>query len=107
MEFTASTERGVIDCSVANTAALAGNKQTFFACGHGSKYLSIKLEGDFPRYTLVQDNLFREIGVWEKQSSAFFQVKFGVIEVETGKGWQHISLCVLCVCFVCALCERQ
>lgn len=31
--------------------------------------------GDFPRYTLVQRNLFREIGVWEKQSSAFFQGK--------------------------------
>lgn len=27
------------------------------------------------RYTLVQRNLFREIGVWEKQSSAFFQVQ--------------------------------
>lgn len=31
--------------------------------------------GDFPRYTVVQNNLFREIGVWEKQSSAFFQAK--------------------------------
>ena len=31
--------------------------------------------GDFPRYTLVENNLFREIGVWEKQSSAFFQAK--------------------------------
>ena len=31
--------------------------------------------GDFPRYTVVEDNVFREIGVWEKQSSAFFQAK--------------------------------
>lgn len=31
--------------------------------------------GDFPRYTIVEDNVFREIGVWEKQSSAFFQAK--------------------------------
>eukprot|EP01062_Namystynia_karyoxenos_P003506 TRINITY_DN11258_c0_g1_i1.p1 TRINITY_DN11258_c0_g1~~TRINITY_DN11258_c0_g1_i1.p1 ORF type:complete len:903 (+),score=355.61 TRINITY_DN11258_c0_g1_i1:80-2788(+) len=31
--------------------------------------------GDFPRYTLVEDNLFHEIGIWEKQSSAFFQAK--------------------------------
>eukprot|EP00937_MAST-01D_sp_MAST-1D-sp2_P001006 g1006.t1 len=30
---------------------------------------------DFPRYTLVEGNLFHEIGVWEKQSSAFFQAK--------------------------------
>ena len=31
--------------------------------------------GDFPRHTLVEGNLFHEIGVWEKQSSAFFQAK--------------------------------
>lgn len=31
--------------------------------------------GVFPRYTVVQNNVFREIGVWEKQSSAFFQAK--------------------------------
>jgi hypothetical protein len=31
--------------------------------------------GDFPRYTSVEGNLFREIGQWEKQSSAFFQAK--------------------------------
>lgn len=32
-------------------------------------------KGDFPRYTRVVNNLFHEIGVWEKQSSAFFQAK--------------------------------
>jgi len=31
--------------------------------------------GDFPRYTEVDYNLFREIGIWEKQSSAFFSGK--------------------------------
>jgi hypothetical protein len=31
--------------------------------------------GTFPRYTQVLYNVFREIGVWEKQSSAFFQAK--------------------------------
>jgi len=31
--------------------------------------------GDFPRYAQIVSNLFREIGVWEKQSSAFFQAK--------------------------------
>jgi|EP01047_Picozoa_sp_COSAG01_P076015 hypothetical protein len=31
--------------------------------------------GTFPRYTQILYNVFREIGVWEKQSSAFFQAK--------------------------------
>ena len=31
--------------------------------------------GDFPRYTTIIGNLFREIGIWEKQSSAYFQAK--------------------------------
>eukprot|EP00051_Salpingoeca_urceolata_P008274 m.104752 g.104752 ORF g.104752 m.104752 type:complete len:485 (+) comp15664_c0_seq1:1096-2550(+) len=31
--------------------------------------------GDFPRHTVIQNNLFREIGVWEKQSSAVFEAK--------------------------------
>jgi len=31
--------------------------------------------GDFPRYTLIEKNLFKEVGIWEKQSSAFFQAK--------------------------------
>ena len=31
--------------------------------------------GTFPRYTSILYNLFHEIGVWEKQSSAFFQAK--------------------------------
>jgi len=31
--------------------------------------------GDFPRYSIISSNLFREIGIWEKQSSAFFQAK--------------------------------
>ena len=31
--------------------------------------------GDFPRHTLVEGNLVRETGVWEKQSSCFFQAK--------------------------------
>eukprot|EP00947_MAST-08B_sp_MAST-8B-sp1_P004183 g4183.t1 len=31
--------------------------------------------GDFPRYTRITRNLFREVGVWEKQSSAVFQAK--------------------------------
>eukprot|EP00750_Incisomonas_marina_P033658 INCI9923.3.p1 GENE.INCI9923.3~~INCI9923.3.p1 ORF type:complete len:923 (-),score=130.23 INCI9923.3:2785-5553(-) len=37
--------------------------------------------GDFPRYTQVRGNLFHEIGVWEKQSSAFFQAKTAQTEV--------------------------
>ena len=32
-------------------------------------------KGAFPRYTQILHNVFREIGVWEKQSSAFFQAK--------------------------------
>ena len=31
--------------------------------------------GHFPRFTIVDNNLFHEIGVWEKQSSAWFQAK--------------------------------
>eukprot|EP01063_Lacrimia_lanifica_P022202 TRINITY_DN29866_c0_g1_i1.p1 TRINITY_DN29866_c0_g1~~TRINITY_DN29866_c0_g1_i1.p1 ORF type:complete len:828 (+),score=233.01 TRINITY_DN29866_c0_g1_i1:46-2529(+) len=31
--------------------------------------------GDFPRWTTVEGNVFREIGVWEKQSSGVFQAK--------------------------------
>ena len=31
--------------------------------------------GIFPRGTLISGNLFREIGIWEKQSSAIFQAK--------------------------------
>ena len=31
--------------------------------------------GTFPRYTRILYNVFREIGVWEKQSSAFFSAK--------------------------------
>ena len=31
--------------------------------------------GDFPRSTLIEFNIFREIGIWEKQSSAVFQAK--------------------------------
>lgn len=31
--------------------------------------------GDFPRYTLIERNVFREIGIFEKQSSGFFQAK--------------------------------
>ena len=31
--------------------------------------------GDFPRYTQISHNLVREIGLWEKQSSAWFQAK--------------------------------
>jgi len=31
--------------------------------------------GDFPRYIHITHNLFREIGIWEKQSSAYFQAK--------------------------------
>ena len=38
---------------------------------------------DFPRYTLVEGNLFHEIGVWEKQSSAFFQAKTAQSTLET------------------------
>eukprot|EP00935_MAST-01C_sp_MAST-1C-sp1_P002250 g2250.t1 len=32
-------------------------------------------QGDFPIFTVVQNNLFTELGVWQKQSSAFFQAK--------------------------------
>lgn len=32
-------------------------------------------DGNYPRYTTVEGNLFREIGVYEKQSSAFFTAK--------------------------------
>jgi hypothetical protein len=31
--------------------------------------------GDYPRWTTIELNFFREIGVWEKQSSAVFQAK--------------------------------
>jgi len=31
--------------------------------------------GDFPWNTTIERNLFREIGIWEKQSSAIFQAK--------------------------------
>ena len=31
--------------------------------------------GDFPLRTTIEGNLFREIGIWEKQSSAVFQAK--------------------------------
>ena len=31
--------------------------------------------GNFPRYTRVEGNVMREIGVWEKQSSCWFQAK--------------------------------
>eukprot|EP00040_Diaphanoeca_grandis_P035793 m.225897 g.225897 ORF g.225897 m.225897 type:complete len:841 (-) comp33472_c0_seq5:209-2731(-) len=32
-------------------------------------------DGDFPRYTLIQNNVVRELGLYEKQSSAWFQAK--------------------------------
>ena len=32
-------------------------------------------DGDFPRYTTITHNVVREIGLWEKQSSAYFQAK--------------------------------
>ena len=31
--------------------------------------------GDFPWHTLVQSNIIRETGIWEKQSSCWFQAK--------------------------------
>ena len=31
--------------------------------------------GDFPRYTLVEGNFIRYLGIHEKQSSCFFQVR--------------------------------
>jgi len=31
--------------------------------------------GDFPRYSMIERNVFREIGIWEKQASGFFQAK--------------------------------
>jgi len=31
--------------------------------------------GDFPRYSLIERNIFHEIGIWEKQASGFFQAK--------------------------------
>jgi len=31
--------------------------------------------GDFPRFSLIERNIFREIGIWEKQASGFFQAK--------------------------------
>eukprot|EP00117_Sycon_ciliatum_P023594 scpid40103/ scgid20017/ len=31
--------------------------------------------GDFPRFTTVAHNIVRELGIWEKQSSAWFQAK--------------------------------
>ena len=32
-------------------------------------------DGNFPRYTFVFANIIREVGIWEKQSSAWFQAK--------------------------------
>ena len=32
-------------------------------------------DGDFPRHTLIANNVVREVGLWEKQSSAWFQAK--------------------------------
>eukprot|EP00039_Didymoeca_costata_P028093 m.19976 g.19976 ORF g.19976 m.19976 type:complete len:818 (+) comp6723_c0_seq1:67-2520(+) len=32
-------------------------------------------KGDFPRYTLVAHNIVSELGLWEKQSSAWFQAR--------------------------------
>jgi hypothetical protein len=34
--------------------------------------------GDQPRGTLVARNVFRELGVWQKQSSAVFQAECGL-----------------------------
>ena len=31
--------------------------------------------GDFPRFTSITHNVVREVGLWEKQSSAYFQAK--------------------------------
>ena len=31
--------------------------------------------GNFPRFTMVMNNIVREVGIWEKQSSAWFQAK--------------------------------
>ena len=31
--------------------------------------------GNFPRFTMVMKNIVREVGIWEKQSSAWFQAK--------------------------------
>jgi hypothetical protein len=31
--------------------------------------------GDFPRFTLIKNNIVRELGLWEKQASAWFQAK--------------------------------
>ena len=32
-------------------------------------------DGNFPRWTLVESNVFREVGIWTKQASAFYQAK--------------------------------
>ena len=32
-------------------------------------------DGDFPRHTTIANNVVRELGIWEKQSSAWFQAK--------------------------------
>jgi hypothetical protein len=32
-------------------------------------------DGDFPRHTTIANNVVREVGIWEKQSSAWFQAK--------------------------------
>ena len=34
---------------------------------------NLALDGDYPRRTLVRSNICREIGIWQKQSSCFFQ----------------------------------
>ena len=38
--------------------------------------------GDFPQFTKVVNNLIRETGVWEKQSSCWFQAKTAQTELD-------------------------
>lgn len=38
--------------------------------------------GNQPRYTTIRGNIFRELGVWQKQSSAVFQAEAGLSQIE-------------------------
>jgi hypothetical protein len=54
--------------------------------------------GEFPQYTLLDGNVMRETGIWEKQSSCWFQVHPPLITLRATHHspypscWPHTSL---------------
>lgn len=49
-------------------------------------------DGNQPRGTTISENIFRELGVWEKQSSPFFQVptQKGIAKITKAKSCQTV-----------------